>query len=83
MGINQPTNIFDSYYEYLRWYFTKINVFPSIFDGLFFPISFGGDKFQAEMQGEEVPAAAAESREESQQMECDLFFGHCVYVHII
>ena len=40
------------------------------------------DNLQAEMQGEEVPAAAAESSLESQQMEHDLFFGQCVYKYI-
>ena len=41
------------------------------------------DNLQAEMQGEEVPAAAAESSQESQQMERDLFFGQFVYIYII
>ena len=62
--------------------FPKINLFPSIFDGLFFAICFGGDNLQAEMQGEEVPAAAAESSLESQQTEHDFFVGQCVYKYI-
>ena len=84
MGINQPTNFFDSYYEYLQWQNNsqKSISFPSIFDGLFFSICFGGDNLQAEMQGEEVPAAAAESSLESHQMERDFFVGQCVYIYI-
>lgn len=61
--------------------FPKINLFPSIFDGLFFPICFGGDNLQAEMQGEEVPAAAAESSLESQQTRL-VCWSVCIQVYI-
>jgi len=41
LGINQPTKIFDSYYEYLRWYFTKINLFHPFLMDCFSPFVLG------------------------------------------